>query len=208
MGTATAHTQVAAERLGLDMDAITFNYADSTLPGVVLAGGSQQTASIGAAIIAAHRALVAELLKLAGNDSPLAGLDVDAVRKRKADEGQVGDDITGEELLELDVDLLIPAALEDAITEDNAGDVRASVVVEVANGPVTSGADASHRDCESSTAVSHVPRQSTRTGPRRRRAAVRSLDSTVVHDDGLRAWCAAIRASQSGSESSVGPGAT
>ena len=37
----------------------TFRYGDCTLPGVVLAGGSQQTASIGAAVIAAHRALVA-----------------------------------------------------------------------------------------------------------------------------------------------------
>jgi glutamate dehydrogenase (NADP+) len=69
------------------------------------------------------------------------GLDIDAVRKRKADEGQVGDDITSDELLALDVDLLIPAALEDAITEDNADDVKASVIVEVANGPITAGAD-------------------------------------------------------------------
>ena len=70
MGTATAQTQVAAERLGLPLEPVTFDYGDSTLPGVVLAGGSQQTASIGAAVIAAHRALVTELLKLAGNDSP------------------------------------------------------------------------------------------------------------------------------------------
>jgi xanthine dehydrogenase YagR molybdenum-binding subunit len=84
MGTATAHTQVAAERLGLPMEAVTFNYADSTLPGVVLAGGSQQTAAVGAAVIAAHRALVQELLKLAGNDSPLAGLNADAVSSRDA----------------------------------------------------------------------------------------------------------------------------
>ena len=82
MGTATAHSQIAAERLGLGLDEIDFNYGDSTLPGVVLAGGSQQTASIGAATIAAHRALVAELLKLAGNDSPLAGLDPDSVGSR------------------------------------------------------------------------------------------------------------------------------
>ena len=79
MGTATAQTQVCAERLGLPMSQIRFNYGDSTLPGVVLAGGSQQTASIGAAVIAAHRLLVAELLKLAGNDSPLAGLKPDEV---------------------------------------------------------------------------------------------------------------------------------
>jgi xanthine dehydrogenase YagR molybdenum-binding subunit len=79
MGTATAQTQVAADRLGLPMEAITFNYGDSSLPGVVMAGGSQQTASIGAAVIAAHRVLVADLLKLAGNDSPLAGLSPDEV---------------------------------------------------------------------------------------------------------------------------------
>ncbi len=74
MGTATVHTQVAAERLGLELDQVTVVYGDSTLPGVVLAGGSQQTASMGAAVIAAQHALVGELLKLAGNDSPLAGL--------------------------------------------------------------------------------------------------------------------------------------
>jgi xanthine dehydrogenase YagR molybdenum-binding subunit len=81
MGTATVHTQVAAERLGLPMEAITFNYGASTLPGVVLAGGSQQTASVGASVIAAHRALIEELIKLVGNDSPLAGLkagDIDS----------------------------------------------------------------------------------------------------------------------------------
>ena len=79
MGTATAQTQVIAERLGLELDQVTFGYGDSTLPGLVLAGGSQQTASIGAAVIAAHRELVAELLKLAGNDSPLAGLKPEEV---------------------------------------------------------------------------------------------------------------------------------
>jgi len=84
MGTSTAHTQVLAERLSLPMESITFNYGDSTLPGLIMAGGSQQTAAIGASIIAAHRALVKELLKLAGNDSPLAGLDPEEVASRDA----------------------------------------------------------------------------------------------------------------------------
>ncbi|WP_347302887.1 xanthine dehydrogenase family protein molybdopterin-binding subunit [Croceibacterium sp. TMG7-5b_MA50] len=79
MGTSTVQTQVAADRLGLPMDRVDFRYGDNTLPGEVLAGGSQQTASIGAAVIAAHKALVTELLKLAGNDSPLAGLTVEEV---------------------------------------------------------------------------------------------------------------------------------
>ncbi|RMG32752.1 MAG: Glu/Leu/Phe/Val dehydrogenase [Planctomycetota bacterium] len=54
--------------------------------------------------------------------------------------------ITNAELLELDVDILIPAALEGQITAENASRVRASVIVEVANGPVTSEADTILRD--------------------------------------------------------------
>ena len=79
MGTATTTAMVAADRLGLPLDRIEVRYGDSIIPGAILAGGSQQTAAIGGAMIAAHRALVAELLKLAGNDSPLAGLSVDEV---------------------------------------------------------------------------------------------------------------------------------
>jgi xanthine dehydrogenase YagR molybdenum-binding subunit len=82
MGTATAQTQIAAERLGLPMAQVTFSYGDSSLPGVVLAGGSQQTASIGSSVIAAQQELFAELLKLAGRDSPLHGLKPDQVEGR------------------------------------------------------------------------------------------------------------------------------
>jgi len=49
--------------------------------------------------------------------------------------------IPNEELLELDVDVLIPAAVGNVITEDNAGDIRADLVVEGANGPTTFAAD-------------------------------------------------------------------
>ena len=49
--------------------------------------------------------------------------------------------LTNEELLELDVDILIPAALENQITVENAPRIKAPVVVEVANGPVTSDGD-------------------------------------------------------------------
>ena len=64
------------------MEQVTFAYGDSSLPGLVLAGGSQQTASIGISVIMAQRALVTELLRLAGNDSPLAGLSPDEVEGR------------------------------------------------------------------------------------------------------------------------------
>jgi xanthine dehydrogenase YagR molybdenum-binding subunit len=73
MGTATAQTQVTAERLGLPMDKVTFCHGDSRMPGVVLAGGSQQSAAIGSAVRAAQQELFAELLKLCGKKSPLHG---------------------------------------------------------------------------------------------------------------------------------------
>lgn len=49
--------------------------------------------------------------------------------------------LTNEELLTLDVDILVPAALENQITEDNAPLVQARYVFEVANGPITSAGD-------------------------------------------------------------------
>ncbi len=58
-----------------------------------------------------------------------------------SDDAGSGDVISNEQLLELDVDLLIPAALENQITAENARRISASVVVEVANGPTTSDAD-------------------------------------------------------------------
>ena len=52
-----------------------------------------------------------------------------------------GRDITPEELLELPVDILVPAALGDVITEENAKKIKAKIVLEMANGPTTAEAD-------------------------------------------------------------------
>jgi glutamate dehydrogenase (NADP+) len=74
------------------------------------------------------------------------GLDLDAVAEAKESEGSVadakGDKLSNDELVALDVDVLAPAALENVITGDNAADVRADVIVEIANGPIASDADA------------------------------------------------------------------
>ena len=74
------------------------------------------------------------------------GLDVDALLRHVGESGSVVDapgtePITNEELVELDVDVLVPAALDRVITERNADRVRARFVVEAANHPVTPAAD-------------------------------------------------------------------
>lgn len=47
------------------------------------------------------------------------------------------ENLTDEELLELDVEILIPASLENIITEENAGKIKARILAEMANGPTT-----------------------------------------------------------------------
>jgi xanthine dehydrogenase YagR molybdenum-binding subunit len=84
MGTATVQAQHAAERLGLRVEQVTFEYGDTNLPSGTMAGGSSQSASIIAAVTAASEELVKQLLKLASNDSPLAGLKPAQVEARDA----------------------------------------------------------------------------------------------------------------------------
>jgi glutamate dehydrogenase (NAD(P)+) len=74
------------------------------------------------------------------------GIDVEAAFARKRETGSIGglpgtDPISNDDLLLLDVDVLAPCALEQVISESNADRIKASIVVEGANGPVTPGAD-------------------------------------------------------------------
>jgi glutamate dehydrogenase (NAD(P)+) len=74
------------------------------------------------------------------------GLDVPAAIVHKAEHGVLaglpgGEETTNEELLELECDVLVPAALEQAISVDNAPRIRAHMVCEAANSPTTPGAD-------------------------------------------------------------------
>ena len=74
------------------------------------------------------------------------GLPYKKVKEVKATTGSVvnyegAKKITNEELLELDVDVLVPAALENVIRHDNAERIKAKIVLELANGPTTPEAD-------------------------------------------------------------------
>jgi glutamate dehydrogenase (NAD(P)+) len=101
--------------------------------------------------IAAHLLDSAQAVVIAASDSTVAiynrhGLDIPKLIMHKERTGTLkgfpgAEVITPEELLAMDCEILIPAALENAITEANAGAVRTKIVAEAANGPVTPEAD-------------------------------------------------------------------
>ena len=74
------------------------------------------------------------------------GLEIEKVIEHKKNNKSLkgfksAKEITNQEILELDCDVLIPAALEDQITKENADNIKAKIVLELANHPVTAEAD-------------------------------------------------------------------
>jgi glutamate dehydrogenase (NAD(P)+) len=99
-----------------------------------------------ARLLAAHGTTVVAVSDSVGGLHDPNGLDVDTVVAHKTERGTFAgfkgaDHVTNEELLLVDCDVLAPCALEQVITEENAGKVRASMICEGANGPVTPAAD-------------------------------------------------------------------
>ncbi|MFC6992024.1 Glu/Leu/Phe/Val dehydrogenase [Haladaptatus sp. GCM10025707] len=125
-----------------------FDYLDMDMKGATVAvQGYGNAGSIAAYLIEDLGANIVAVSDSSGAVYNPDGLDARAVKDFKNDTGSVTgydeatEELSNEDLLTLDVDLLVPAALENAIDGDLAKDVKADVIVEAANGPLTPEAD-------------------------------------------------------------------
>jgi glutamate dehydrogenase (NAD(P)+) len=108
--------------------------------------GFGNAGSIAARLIGDEGATVVAVSDSIGGIHDPKGLDIGKVVQWKQEHGTVQGfpgttDITNAELLEIDCDILIPAALENQITARNAGNIKARLIAEAANGPTTPEAD-------------------------------------------------------------------
>jgi glutamate dehydrogenase/leucine dehydrogenase len=99
-----------------------------------------------ARFLAEDRAKIVALSDSAGGVYNPDGIDVKAAHEHKRETGSLGglaetEPISNDDLLLLDCDVLAPCALEQVITESNADRIKARIVLEGANGPVTPTAD-------------------------------------------------------------------
>ena len=105
--------------------------------------GFGNVGSISAKLIERQGVAVVAISDISGAYYNPDGLDIEEaikyVQKHNSLEGyKAGKMISNDDLLELDVDILVPAALEDQITEENAARIKAKLIVEGANGPTAS----------------------------------------------------------------------
>ncbi|MEY3161841.1 MAG: hypothetical protein RIT25_1832 [Planctomycetota bacterium] len=128
-------TRESLNHLGLKPQECTAAIQGSGNVGMISA---LQLASIGVKVVA--------ISDIRGAIHNPKGLDLEKVRahvaKTRSLEGlDMGERLTNAQLLELPVDILVPAATENVITSRNAANIKAKVITEGANGPVTAGAD-------------------------------------------------------------------
>jgi glutamate dehydrogenase (NAD(P)+) len=125
----------AAARLGMDLEETT-----SVVQGFGNVG------SVAARLIAEHGSKVIAVSDVKGGVYNPAGLDLDALVQHRIRTGSVvgfagGETVDGPSTLELECDILIPAALEGQLTAENAPRIQARIIAEGANGPTTPEAD-------------------------------------------------------------------
>lgn len=124
-------TREAAKHLGLDIKGAT-----------VAVQGFGNVGSVSADLLSAIGANIVGVTDWKGGVYNPAGLDIEKlleyVKQHKTVDGfPGGEPLTNEDIFKLKVDILIPAALENQITMENAGGIQATIVVEGANGPTT-----------------------------------------------------------------------
>jgi glutamate dehydrogenase (NAD(P)+) len=127
-------TREAARHLGLDIARAT-----------IAIQGFGNVGSVSAALLARLGARIVAVTDYNGGVINLQGLDIPALIQHAGIHKTVagfagGDPIENDDLWGLDVDVLIPAALENQITMDNAPDIKARILTEGANGPTTPAA--------------------------------------------------------------------
>ncbi|QDX39583.1 Glu/Leu/Phe/Val dehydrogenase [Salarchaeum sp. JOR-1] len=121
----------------------TFQYLDADLDGASIAiQGFGNVGSVAAQLLTERGANVVAVSDVTGGIYDPDGLDIGDVAAHVADgktfsEYENAKRISNDDLLRLDVNALIPAAIEDVITTEVAEDLRADVVIEAANGPTT-----------------------------------------------------------------------
>lgn len=126
----------ASKELGLQVDGAT-----------VVIQGCGNVGSVTAKHFADNGAKIIAISSSQGGLYNANGLDVDKALKCRNQYGCFladkvdADEITNEELLEIECDILVPAALENQITEDNADKINCKLLLEGANGPTTPEAD-------------------------------------------------------------------
>src|SRR6185295_7707834 len=130
----------AADHLGMDLKNAT-----------VAVQGFGNAGSIAARLIRNEGATVVAVSDSSGGIHNPAGLDIDRVIAWKKEHGTVqgfpgAKDVTNADVLEVECDILIPAALENQITVQNAASIKARLIAEAANGPTTPAADSNLYD--------------------------------------------------------------
>jgi len=138
---ATARGCVFTIRAACEVKGIQFNQATAAIQGFGNAG------SISAQLLSRQGAKVVAVSDSRGGLFNSKGLDMAAVAEHKEKTGSVvgyreADAISSAAVLEVNCDILVPAALENQITVANAARIRAKIIAEAANGPTTPAADA------------------------------------------------------------------
>jgi glutamate dehydrogenase (NAD(P)+) len=108
--------------------------------------GFGNAGSIAARLMAAQGFTIVAVSDSSGAIHSADGLDIDRLIAHKKATGSVtgfpgGSAITAREVLEVPCDVLVPAALENQVTSENAGRIQARLILEAANGPLTPDAD-------------------------------------------------------------------